>query len=116
MSLLKSVTLSLCLLLGFSFFQNASLYAQKPPTKVSLGIRPDLLYFGDGVRAATVSKDKPGSKAGMKPDDILLAIDGKNIGGLVQYRDLLNTYKPGDKVTLTIKRKGKKIQLQAEFK
>lgn len=113
--MLRNYFLSLFIVFSCIGLNIQIVHAQKPETKVSLGIRPDLMYFKEGIKAASVTKNKPGSKAGMKVNDILIAIDGKKTGGLVQYRDLLNTYKPGDKVTLTIKRDGKKLKLQATF-
>ncbi len=55
----------------------------------------------------------PAEKAGLKPGDIILKIDDKNIDQTNSLSALVNKHKVGDKVTLTILRDGKEQKLEA---
>jgi putative serine protease PepD len=48
----------------------------------------------------------PAAKAGLKPGDLITAIDGKQIISVNQFIGTIATYSPGDTVTLTVKRGG----------
>ncbi len=48
----------------------------------------------------------PADKAGLKPGDLITAIDGKQIISVNQFIGTIATYSPGDTVTLTVKRGG----------
>ena len=107
---MKQLILSIILLF---FVGNAQ--AQKPDTKVSLGIKPDYFFSGDGVRVKEPVKDKTAYKAGIKAGDVITAFDKTIITGIFQYRDLLNQYKSGDKVKVTIKRNEKLFSYDIQF-
>jgi putative serine protease PepD len=48
----------------------------------------------------------PASKAGLKPGDLITAIDGKTISSTQQFIETIDTYMPGQTVTLTVRRHG----------
>jgi putative serine protease PepD len=64
---------------------------------------------GQDMGVAVVNVDQGGAaqKAGLKPGDVITAIDGKPTPNLQTLDSLIATYKPGQKVTLTVVRKGK---------
>ncbi|MCQ2167857.1 MAG: trypsin-like peptidase domain-containing protein [Bacteroidales bacterium] len=68
-----------------------------------------------GVYIGEVLKGGAADKAGIRKGDILTAIEGVTVknGGAVQEK--VNAYHPGDKVTVTVIRDGKKIDLPVEF-
>ena len=47
------------------------------------------------------------------PGDVILAVDGKEVSTAAQLAATLDDYKVGDRVTLTVWREGKKIQIAA---
>ncbi|HMP17260.1 MAG TPA: PDZ domain-containing protein, partial [Gemmatales bacterium] len=51
-----------------------------------------------------VTKNGPADKAGIKPGDRVLTLNGKEISNRAQMQNMLQPMKPGDKVTLEIKR------------
>jgi photosystem II stability/assembly factor-like uncharacterized protein len=57
-----------------------------------------------GARVNFVEARSPAAKAGLKPLDIILAIDDKPVLAYSQLADILNTHKAGDKVKLRIAR------------
>ena len=46
----------------------------------------------------------PAAKAGLAPGDVITAIDGKKITSTNDFIEVISTYKPGDTVTMTVKR------------
>jgi S1-C subfamily serine protease len=46
----------------------------------------------------------PASKAGLKPGDLVTSIDGKTITSTQEFIETIDTYTPGQTVTLTVKR------------
>jgi C-terminal processing protease CtpA/Prc len=80
--------------------------AKETPTdagqrRVSTGTMPDFSYSGKGVRIQSISDDSPARTAGLKPGDILIAMDGQSIETLRDYANLLKQHQPGDVVELT---------------
>jgi len=81
---------------------------------VVLGTSPDMGYQeGDGVRISGVRKDTPAEEAGLRPGDIIVALDGQAIRNLEDYSVLLFSHKPGDEITLSVKRDGDAMDLRA---
>lgn len=107
------------LLSGILIFNVAAtkVLAQKPDTKVTMGIHLDYFFSGDdgGIKAKSVSAGKAAEKAGVHANDIILAIDDTKIKGLFHYRDMLNTYKKGQQVKLKVKRANKIVYLDLTF-
>lgn len=66
-----------------------------------------------GVRVQAVTPKSGAEKAGIKQGDLLLKINEKTIESPAQLSELVSTYKPDDKVTVTVKRDGKEIKLNA---
>jgi len=83
--------------------------------KVSLGVLPDLAYEGKGVKIIRVTKDRPGYYGGLKPGDIIIKVDDKNIDDLVEYTKILSRHKKGDSVILTVKRNNGTIKAKIVF-
>jgi aminopeptidase YwaD len=83
--------------------------------KVTLGIMPDYVYDGEGMRVDGVKDGKPGFNAGLLKGDIISTLNGKPIMNMQDYMGVLSSLNPGDKVPLTIKRDGKVIELEVQF-
>jgi serine protease Do len=66
-----------------------------------------------GVLIDSLERGGAGEHAGMRKDDIILQMDRQNINTAPQLRELLAQHAPGDKVELTIARKGDEITLAA---
>jgi serine protease Do len=63
-----------------------------------------------GAYVSIVEKDSPADKAGLKVDDLILAVDGKKITGSEDLVTEVSSRRPGDRVTLTIWRDRREIE------
>jgi 2-alkenal reductase len=65
-------------------------------------------FFGfsvdHGLYIGNVEKDSPAAAAGIKDDDIIVAVDDTKLGENTSLTDVLFTHKPGDKVNVTVAR------------
>jgi serine protease Do len=84
-----------------------------------LGIQLDLTDPKDkegkiiGAKIADVNAKGAAYKAGMKKNDVVIAVNGTKVLGRVALRDSLENSRPGDKVTLTVVREGEEKELKA---
>jgi uncharacterized protein len=63
---------------------------------------------GTGVRVAGVLPSGASEKAGVKPDDVVLSINGRDVSATAQFVDIARSLKAGDRVELAILRGGKR--------
>ena len=69
----------------------------------------------DGVYIVEVSDGSSADKAGIKKGDVLVAIDGAKVTSMSFVQEKVNSYRPGDKATLTIIRNGDRKDVEVEF-
>jgi S1-C subfamily serine protease len=62
--------------------------------------------------SAAVTSGSPAATAGIKPRDVITAINGKSIGSTEQFIATIDGYSPGTTVTLTIKRGGQSSDIK----
>lgn len=60
----------------------------------------------EGVFVSGLQKNGAALKAGIREGDILLKINKTDINKISEFQEQLSRYRPGDKVTVTVKRKG----------
>jgi putative serine protease PepD len=58
-----------------------------------------------------VASGSPAATAGLQPGDLVTAIGGKPIGSTAQFIETVDTYSPGTKLTMTVQRGGKTLQV-----
>jgi serine protease Do len=58
----------------------------------------------EGVRVARLSKDSPAEKAGLKTNDVIIAVDGAPVRTFRDLRNEVGFKKPGQSITVTVKR------------
>jgi hypothetical protein len=76
----------------------------------NFGSVPDFNEPPKGVRFADVRENSPAAKAGLKPGDILVEFDGKEIGNLYDFTYALQAHKPGDTVLVKVLRGSQTIE------
>jgi serine protease Do len=60
-----------------------------------------------GLKVEKVGRESPAEKAGLKPGDVLLRMDGVDLATKEQFQDLLKEKAPDDRVALELLREGK---------
>ncbi len=68
----------------------------------AFGSIPDFNEPPKGVRFADVRDGTPAANAGLKPGDILIEFDGKDIANLYDFTYALRAHKPGDLVLVKV--------------
>ena len=77
---------------------------------VYFGSVPDFGHTEKGVKFADVREGSPAAKAGLKPGDVLVKFDGKDILNLYDFTYALQGKSPGDEVAVVVIRDGQEIQ------
>jgi len=83
--------------------------------KVGLGVIPDYMFDGKGMRIDGVSEDKPAQKAGLQKGDIVIQLGDKKVTDMMSYMKALAVFKKGDKTTVVVVRKGKDVTGEIQF-
>jgi hypothetical protein len=88
---------------------------ETPRFKVGLGVIPDYLFDGKGMRIDGVSEDKPAQKAGLLKGDIVIKLGDSLVTNMMSYMRALSTYKKGDKTKVIVKRAEKEVEKEINF-
>jgi serine protease Do len=59
---------------------------------------------GEGVRVASLLKNGPAEKAGLKTNDLIVAVDGASVKTARDLANIVSLKKPGQSITLNIRR------------
>lgn len=86
-----------------------------PRFKVGLGVIPDYLYDGKGMRIDGVSEGKPAQKAGLQKGDIVVQLGDSTVINMMTYMRALSVFDKGDKTSVLVDRSGKKVKAEIQF-
>ena len=86
-----------------------------PRFRVGLGVVPDYLFDGKGMRIDGVSDDKPAQKAGLKKGDIVIQLGDSIVTDMMSYMRALSTFKKGDKTKVVVKRGKESVEKPISF-
>lgn len=86
-----------------------------PRFKVGLGVVPDYLFDGKGMRIDGVSEDKPAQKAGLQKGDIVVKLGDSTIIDMMSYMRALSAFNEGDSTKVIVDRNGKQIEVSLKF-
>ena len=86
-----------------------------PRFKVTLGVIPDYLFDGKGMRIDGVSSGRPAEKAGFEKGDIVIKLGNTDITDMMSYMKGLSKIKKGDKVMVKVKRNNKILSKNVIF-
>ncbi len=86
-----------------------------PRFMVTMGILPDYTYEGEGLKIDGVTDGKPAEKAGLKANDIIVALGSTPINDMMAYMKALSTQTKGVATTVTILRNKTKMVLPLTF-
>jgi hypothetical protein len=71
-----------------------------PARKVSLGTVPDFAWDGRGMRLSGTMAGSPAEKAGLRDGDVIVAVDGREVGSLRDFSTILKSLAAGAGVRL----------------
>jgi hypothetical protein len=83
--------------------------------RVVFGSVPDYAFAERGVRFESIRDGTPAKKAGVQAGDVLVRWNDKEVENVEQWTELLGGQKPGDEVTITVKRAGKEELLKVKL-
>ena len=86
-----------------------------PRFKVGLGVVPDYLFDGEGMRIDGVSEDKPAQLAGLQKGDIVKKLGDSAVVDMMSYMRALSSFKEGESTTVIVEREGKQIEAKIDF-
>jgi acetylornithine deacetylase/succinyl-diaminopimelate desuccinylase-like protein len=76
--------------------------------KVTLGVVPDYLFGGPGMRIDGIREGRPAALAGLKQGDILLKIGEYDIVDMMSYMESLGKFEKGQQTQIEIDREGQR--------
>jgi len=104
----SGVVLVLVLVSANGLAQDATPTSQAKPF---LGVAINPVDNGGGIAVREVTPDSPAAKAGLKTGDRVLKIGDQEVKGVEQFLETVAAKKPGDQLTLQIRRAGKEQDL-----
>ncbi len=86
-----------------------------PDFKVTLGVVPDYLYDGEGMRLDGITEEKPAHVAGMKKGDIVVKVGEYKIIDMMSYMKSLSKFEKGQTIMVEIERDGEIVELEVTW-
>ena len=99
--------------LAFTKTKNES--DENPRFKVGLGVIPDYMFDGKGMRIDGVSEEKPAQRAGLQKGDIVIKLGNYEVINMMTYMKALAIFKEGDKTKVVVQRKNEKVTTEIQF-
>jgi len=86
-----------------------------PRFKVTLGVVPDYMFDGKGMRIDGVSEGKPAAKAGLKEGDIVIKLGAIDVHDMMSYMKALSMFEKGSTTTVVVLRGEERIEKEITF-
>lgn len=99
--------------LAFKKTKNES--QDSPRFKVTLGVVPDYLFDGKGMRIDGVSEGRPAEKAGLLKGDIVIQLGDIAVDDMMGYMKALSKFEKGNTTTVKVDRDGKIVESEVTF-
>ncbi|WP_412559569.1 M28 family peptidase [Winogradskyella sp. MIT101101] len=88
---------------------------ETPRFKVGLGVVPDYLFDGKGMRIDGTREDTPAFNAGLQKGDVVVKLGDSTVTDMMSYMRALSVFDKGDEADITVKRKEKTIETKVKF-
>lgn len=86
-----------------------------PRFKVTLGVVPDYMFEGNGMRIDGVSENKPAQKAGIRKGDVVIQLGEHKVEDMMSYMKALSKFEKGMTTKAKILRNKKTIEVEVTF-
>lgn len=98
-----------------AFVKTKDSSSSSPRFKVSLGVVPDYLFDGKGMRIDGVTEGKPAAAAGLEKGDIVVKLGDSTVVDMMSYMKALSIFKSGDQTVVEYKRGEELKAAQVKF-
>ncbi len=86
-----------------------------PRFKVTLGVVPDYLFSGSGMRIDGVSEGRPAQLAGLQKGDVVVRIGELEVADMMGYMEGLSMFEEGEQTEVEVLRKGASIVVEVTW-
>ncbi len=98
-----------------SFTETPTESLKAPSFSVTLGVMPDYMYDGEGMRIDGVSPDKPAARAELQQGDVITRLGEVKVVDMMSYMKALGQFKKGDTAEVEFQRDGKTLTATLQF-
>ena len=88
---------------------------ETPRFKVALGVMPDYLFDGNGMRIDGVTDGRPAAAAGLQKGDVVIQLGDSTVTDMMSYMRALSIFEEGDATEVIVNRNGEKIKATISF-
>lgn len=88
---------------------------ETPRFKVTLGVMPDYMFQGEGMKIDGIIPNRPAEKAGLERGDIVIRIGEVEIKDMQSYMQGLSQFESGDKAEVVVVRGSEELKVEIEF-
>lgn len=89
--------------------------SDSPRFTVSMGVVPDYMFDGKGMRVDGVSEGKPAQMAGLQKGDVVVQLGDSTVYDMMSYMHALSAFQKGDSTKVVIDRSGQKVEAVVKF-
>lgn len=89
--------------------------SDSPRFTVSMGVVPDYMFDGKGMRVDGVSEGKPAQAAGLLKGDVVVQLGDSTVYDMMSYMRALSAFQKGDSTKVVIERSGQKVEAVVRF-
>jgi hypothetical protein len=86
-----------------------------PRFKVALGVMPDYLFDGKGMRIDGITENRPADKAGLQKGDIVIQLGDSIVIDMMSYMRALSSFEEGNTTKVVVDRQGEKVETELTF-
>ncbi|PTX60613.1 PDZ domain-containing protein [Kordia periserrulae] len=86
-----------------------------PRFKVTLGVIPDYLFDGKGMRIDGVSENRPAQNAGLQKGDVVVQLGDFEVTDMKTYMKALSEFEKGSSTIVKVNRNGEIIEAEITF-
>ncbi|MDO1502139.1 M28 family peptidase [Winogradskyella maritima] len=86
-----------------------------PRFKVGLGVVPDYMFSGKGMRIDGTREDTPAFEAGLQKGDVVVKLGDSTVTDMMSYMRALSAFNEGDTAEISVKRNDSLINTKVKF-
>ena len=112
---IESIILKLDSVVDIPFTKTKSVNNKGRNFKVTLGVIPDYLYDGVGMRLDGIKEDRPAKLAGIQKGDIVIKMGEFEVKTMMNYMECLGKFEVGQTIDVTVLRNSTELIKKVTF-